>query len=81
MALITCRDCDKEISSRAESCVYCGCPSDKAISRTERKKSLSTSAKLLIVVLIIVILTILFLYGLWNSGLGLLDYGLKELFS
>jgi len=53
----------------------------KATQNSEQSKSNKLSAKLLIIGLVIVVLAVLFIFGLWNNGLGLLDYGLKEWFS
>jgi len=81
MALITCKDCNKEISDKADSCVHCGCPTERTMQKREQSKFRKTSLILLVFALIIVVLVVLFIFGLWNNGFGLLDYGLKEWFS
>lgn len=35
MALIKCKDCKKEISDKAENCIYCGCPVEKVYNCSE----------------------------------------------
>ena len=31
MAMIDCRECEKQISSRAKTCPHCGCPNEHPI--------------------------------------------------
>ena len=40
MALITCEECLREISSRASSCPHCGCPAGKEL---QKLKTVETS--------------------------------------
>ena len=81
MALIKCPECNKEISDKADACVHCGCPTERTARAIEKSKSNKLSVKFLVIGLIIVVLAILFIIGLWNNGLGILDYGLKEWFT
>lgn len=61
MALIKCRECGNEISSRAESCPHCGAKTRFGMNESERKQNSTLSV---ILTLISVVGTILFVSGL-----------------
>lgn len=61
MALIKCRECGSEISSRAESCPHCGAKTRFGINEGE-KKEINTATVVLL--LVSVVGTILFFSGI-----------------
>lgn len=61
MALIKCRECGEEISSRAERCPHCGAKTRFGMNESERKQSSTLSV---ILTIVSVAGTILFFSGL-----------------
>jgi len=81
MALITCPECEKEISDWAEACVNCGCPIKKDVSIVEKPKKIKTNTLVVvgciasIVSLFINLWGIVGIVGIILSGAGLIQAG------
>jgi len=58
LALISCKDCGKEISSSAEKCLFCGCPSETYRENENKKNTKILFIKLFILVVVITVLMI-----------------------
>lgn len=71
MAMIKCRECGKEISSRAECCPFCGAKTRFGMNE-EEKKQMSTAAVVLLI--ISVVGTILFVSGFVTMMGDISDY-------
>ncbi len=76
MALIKCRECGNEISSRAEQCPHCGAKTRFGASQKEQKQLSNT---LIILLIICVIGTILFFSGITTMISDIKGY--KDLWS
>ena len=63
MAMIKCRECGKEISSRAEFCPNCGAKTRFGEEESERKQMSSTAV---VYAVLSIIGTIVFFYGLFT---------------
>lgn len=59
MALITCLECGKEISSAAKSCPHCGCPTEKKRAKKIPTSNFSTKKVFLPIFLAVAILSVL----------------------
>lgn len=71
MAMIKCRECGHEISSRAESCPYCGVKTRYGSQMQEKKE---VSAAVVIGWVVSCIGTIIFLFGLTTMLQDISDY-------
>lgn len=71
MAMIKCRECGKEISSRAEACPYCGAKTRFGMHEAEKKQ---TSVAAVILILVSVVGTIIFFSALMTMMQDIKNY-------
>jgi len=55
MALVVCKDCGKEISSAAKSCLNCGCPNEIYKKRVNKRQTKLLFVKLLLLAIVITV--------------------------
>ena len=71
MALITCRNCGKQVSDTTERCIHCNCPTEEILEKTTNKRK----GKLDILGLVLICVTGLgLLYHFWDTLKYFIDY-------
>ncbi|MDD4475924.1 MAG: hypothetical protein PHV95_09100 [Eubacteriales bacterium] len=73
MAIITCRECNKDYSDKAAACPHCGCPTEYNLNNdSQHNDSLKKKIKKRLIVVAIIII------GLAGLNIGVINYQQKQ---